>query len=312
MAQKTGILSDKEFHKNCLSFKAYPVGYANSDFERLFRNPMLDGVKTPKYQQSAAKPMSADVRAVNASNAIKGNRFETARMLLEQYKNEVQAWSPAKVNIRSPEADYQDLLDFLEREDPGSSMNPFGPAMRFSGLKEYAEALRPMYEARVQAANVAQRNVSALSRGAQITRQSISTQASISGLNDYLTMFYQLPTKEQQNKAANDIYRTIGAQGVDLRTYGVSSTKMTTGTVQERQQELTRMIQAANASNVILDYAQFLSPLSTITRAVSGGGSSSSDISTEVGTGSLISQAMTQQGIAQTQTTTTTPEVEKK
>ena len=48
MATKMGILSDRRLQDNCLEYEAFPVGFANADFEGNVGNPFLNGIKTPK------------------------------------------------------------------------------------------------------------------------------------------------------------------------------------------------------------------------------------------------------------------------
>ncbi len=59
------MLGDPMMDINCEEYKPLPVGYANSKFVGMAPNPMLSGVKTPKYQVTAPRPVSAAVMAVN-------------------------------------------------------------------------------------------------------------------------------------------------------------------------------------------------------------------------------------------------------
>ena len=99
MATKTGILSDKMLEVNCKDYKALPIGFANSEFQGNMSNPFLPGIKTPKYQRSAPKPVSADVVAVSTARFLQGNRAENARLILDQYQREAKEYTPPPVNL---------------------------------------------------------------------------------------------------------------------------------------------------------------------------------------------------------------------
>ena len=56
MVTKVGILSDRRFRENCLEYEAFPVGFANADYDGNLGNPFLVGIKTPKV--SAVRPQT--------------------------------------------------------------------------------------------------------------------------------------------------------------------------------------------------------------------------------------------------------------
>ena len=109
MATKTGILSDSAFSNNCLEYQAFPVGFANADYEGNQPNPFLPGVKMPKYTRAAPKPISADVKAVNASRLLGGGP-KMARAMLNQYQKEAKEWKPPTVTL--VEDPVEDVLRF--------------------------------------------------------------------------------------------------------------------------------------------------------------------------------------------------------
>jgi hypothetical protein len=82
MASRTGVLSDRHFDKVCFQYRALPMGYAQQAVDKMKKPPrVLDGVKIPKYSRPAARPISADVVAVNASH---GSEI-VADKLLDEY-----------------------------------------------------------------------------------------------------------------------------------------------------------------------------------------------------------------------------------
>jgi hypothetical protein len=116
MALKTGILSDKMMRENCKDYSFLPVGFANSEFIGVMGNPYLPGIKTPKYQRSAPRPVSADVMAVEASRFMKGNRAVNARMILDNYQKEVKEYKPPKVSLAKIERDVSDVYENANRQ----------------------------------------------------------------------------------------------------------------------------------------------------------------------------------------------------
>jgi hypothetical protein len=116
MALKTGILSDKMMRENCKDYSFLPIGFANSEFIGVMGNPYLPGIKTPKYQRSAPRPVSADVMAVEASRFMKGNRAVNARMILDNYQKEVKEYKPPKVSLAKIERDVSDVYENANRQ----------------------------------------------------------------------------------------------------------------------------------------------------------------------------------------------------
>ena len=114
MATRTGILSNSSSEVNCEEYKPLPVGYANANFTGGPGNPFLLGIKTPKYQRAAPRPVSADVMAVNHAQLMGGvNKFADARAMLDFYIVEGKKFKPPPVELRSLEDDVAELHDFL-------------------------------------------------------------------------------------------------------------------------------------------------------------------------------------------------------
>ena len=116
MALRTGILSDKYMSENCKDYSFLPVGFANSEFVGVMGNPYLPGIKTPKYQRSAPRPVSADVMAVEAARFMKGNRALNARMILNNYQKEVKDYKPPKVSLAKIGREISDQYENANRQ----------------------------------------------------------------------------------------------------------------------------------------------------------------------------------------------------
>lgn len=69
------------------------MGYAQQAVDKMKKPPrVLDGVKVPKYARPAARPISADVVAVNASH---GSEI-VANRLLDEYNKEAMKFVEAR------------------------------------------------------------------------------------------------------------------------------------------------------------------------------------------------------------------------
>ena len=264
-------------NEDCLSYSPMPVGFANADFVGNFRNPYLDGIKTPKYLQSAPKPVSADVMAVNmASRMTGGNRQTNARMILDQYQKEAKVWVPPTFSIR--------------------------PATSFDLVN--------------QAATIQQRKLNT-SRGVQMTQQTISTQSEPTvNMDNIIVRYYDLKVKDAQTRAGKALYSNLSKQGIDLNSFNVNWTRLGAGSVVERAQEIRRMVEAGMAMNATVDYSSFFSPLTAVVRAgkapeTSQAGTSQAGTS-QAGASTVMSDALTQQGTALPSTTPTSSETQKK
>jgi len=173
MATKKGILSDANFNKNCLDYKALPVGFANAEFLGSIRNPFLDGVKTPKYQRSAPKPASADVVAVNNSNMFGGNRAVNARAILDQYQKEAKEWKPPPVSLSAINRNIKDEQDRLSGRNAPDKIPQTAPRNPPEMLRMWGN----MPPAPIQAVNPQPQSSSGVTRGDLMTKQTIGQRA---------------------------------------------------------------------------------------------------------------------------------------
>ena len=175
-----GILSDRRLQDNCLEYEAFPVGFANADFEGNVGNPFLNGIKTPKYQRSAPKPVSADVMAVNSAKFMPGNSFSNARNVLQQYQKEVRKWNPPPVKLMSAAEEWNRMYDNLPEQD-----RVFENQTRDEVKTEMNDRFYNTVQPRLAIAN----------RGTQIIRETIGTQTENPVLLNYLNVYRQSPNK---------------------------------------------------------------------------------------------------------------------
>lgn len=102
MASRTGILSDAHSDKFCLEFNAAPLGYFQATYNEMPMNPNLPGIKTPRYVQTVNKPVSLDVAAVNLGKLLHRNTHASSSFVLDRMVDNVQNFTPPKVNIVPP------------------------------------------------------------------------------------------------------------------------------------------------------------------------------------------------------------------
>ena len=171
MSLRTGIHADSRLKDNCLEYSAFPVGFANADYEGNLGNPFLNGIKTPKYQRSAPKPVSADVMAVTNAKFMPGDNFSNARNILQQYQKEVREWKPPPVKLMSAVEVWNSLHDSQpdqeSGEESGEEVTSFLPRLAIA------------------------------SRGAQIIRGTIGTENENPEITRYLDMYRVAPNKRE-------------------------------------------------------------------------------------------------------------------
>ena len=73
MASRTGILSDAHSEKHCLEFNTPHMGYYQNNYHELPGNPNFPGIKLPRYVQTAQKPQSLSIAAVNMGKLLHKN-----------------------------------------------------------------------------------------------------------------------------------------------------------------------------------------------------------------------------------------------
>ncbi len=300
MATKTGILSDRMSEMSCEEYKPLPIGFANAHFVGNRPNPNLRGIKTPKYQRAAVRPVSADVMAVNMARGS-SNSFQTARDMLDMYIREGREYKPMPVKLKSLEESLEELHSFIFSDKYEGDI---GAAAGYTSLSEfikdyYGLAAGPVPKIILQ------------NRGDAILKQTISQGVNTVDLPDryyYLSRFnsVQRPIKEQ---IYNSMLRTLQTQGVTTRDYYLGSQP----SVSDLQTNMNRLLEIVYSRGVVADLDNiFMMPTmsalpppqstSELVKQVSGGAGTSTD----------LSQAGTQQGTAEPQTTQTTPEVQKK
>jgi hypothetical protein len=278
MALKTGILSDKMMRENCKDYSFLPIGFANSEFIGVMGNPYLPGIKTPKYQRSAPRPVSADVMAVEASRFMKGNRAVNARMILDNYQKEVKEYKPPKVSLAKIERDVSDVYENANRQlMPNSS--------------------------------------SGITRGDLMHKQTIAVNAEPSLNIDRLISQYSRQSNATQKIIGQKLSKVFEKEGIYWENYNVSSQVLKGQAIKgspAKQINRIEMIKrglavlASRGSNANLDEMfGMLSEKSLglqVRREASAGAGSSTE----------MSEAITQQGVAEPAEPPTTPQIEKK
>lgn len=305
MATRTGVLSDDYGQLNCESYKPLPIGYANANYQGNRGNPYLDGIKTPKYQVSAARPVSADVMAVNRAQLMGGvNKAGDARQMLDFYIKEAKEFKPPPVKTRSLEESVAELHDFLfgGKADVDAITAGLG-----SGYQSKEEFINDYYGL---TSGPVPRFYNG-NRGDKILKQTISVDSEVQtnpSTAPYLEKFFRSP-RPQKEKINVELLRKLKRQGVDVLQYQLGQQPKIT----DLDENIKRLLQIVDARGVTIDLDKvFQMPTQALLSGappVVAQGSSSSDVG---GTSTQASVAPTQQGIALPQTTTTTAEVEKK
>ncbi len=282
MASRTGILSDAMMEENCMDYKILPLGFANSEFSGGLSNPYLQGIKTSKYQMSAPKPASADVAAVSRARLMVGNRPANARFMLDQYQKEAKEWVAPKVSASAMGRMYKDVVDDII----------------------------------TQAVSILPRSTPGQTLGASITKQTIGLNSEdLAELQQrYVSHYATLPASSQKI-IGGALVKQLDRDGISLRDYEVSAqvlkgqaTKSSPAKQPDRVEQIKRAISAFHLRNssVNLDEVFGLLPKDL-------GSSSREELpSSSVAGETFYSDAPTQQGIAQSATTPTQPEIEKK
>jgi hypothetical protein len=307
MATKKGILSDANIMKNCLDYKALPVGFANAEFIGSTSNPFLTGIKTPRYQRSAPKPASADVVAVNNSAMYGGNKFVNARKILDQYQKEARDFKPPPIN---PET--LDPYEFqMMTGEEGLFLNTGEEAREryLEILEQQRTGVRTRMKAEEQAVNILQRTFRG-NRGDKITKQTISSQSDRPLTEALYKQFYELGGADRQKGVSRKIYSILLKQGITPEDYGVSYTEVgTTGDAKKRADQTIRMVEAILARGG--DASLALSMLNPLSQLPSKKPSSSVSSTSVAGTSTEMSEALTLQGTPEPATSSTPVEVQK-
>ena len=309
MALRVGIHSDKNLRDSCLEYNAFPVGFANADFEGGLSNPYLSGIKVSKYQRSAPKPVSADVLAVNGAKYMTGNAQQNARGILSQYQKEAKEWVPPPVKLQSAAEEWDRVYNELAKE--GRESDVFDYQTREEVRKERNDRFY----------NTLQPKLRIPSRGTQMVVETISSQAQLPDMDAILNRYRELPTKAEQVRLSEKLRDDLQAQGIIMDS-DFNWTASKTGSINIRSQEIRKMVLRGFAQGTNIDLLTYFSPMSgAVADPLYGEGrpggippppseaGSSSDVA---GSSSVASQALTQQGIAQPATTQLTPQIERK
>tara|TARA_R110000803_G_scaffold105116_3_gene173328 strand:- start:85 stop:1143 length:1059 start_codon:yes stop_codon:yes gene_type:complete len=352
MATRTGILSNASAEVNCEAYKPLPVGYANANFTGGPGNPFLLGIKTPKYQRAAPRPVSADVMAVNHAQLMGGvNKFADARAMLDFYIVEGKKFKPPPVELRSLADDVSELHDFLfsGRVDAAGQVIGFGA----QGGKNYTSKEDFINDYYALASGPVPR-VFRENRGTAILKQTIGVAAlapppiapppiatnvptfkSLASLakgkgkavpapapapapsgnpatQQYTDRFFQAQ-RTMKAEIYKDLMTKLTRHGVDVASYKLGGQPKTTD-LDTNIRELMRIV---DVRGVVLNLDKIfqMPTLGALPPQVLGQTSSSSTGSGGATTGTALSQATTvqpQQGVALPTTSTTTQETAKK
>lgn len=198
---KSGVLGDKNWHKNCHEYHAFSTGFANATFNGQLMNPYLNGVKTPKYQRSAPRG-SADVEAVNNSRFMSGPPSINAARLLKGYIDEAKAFSPPPVNIPNVLGNARELAERLvERGD----LSPETADESYDRL--VASVSGPIRRAQITE-----------NRGDAITKQTISDEALNPVWDKYLERFTNMLKRDKMQVMTN-MLNVMRMQGINPDKY---------------------------------------------------------------------------------------------
>lgn len=304
MATKTGILSDANYMTNCEEYKPLPIGFANAHFVGNRPNPNLMGIKTPKYQRSAARPVSADVMAVNMARMNpQGNSFLAARELLDMYIKEGKEFKPPPVKLKSLEENLEELHAFIFSD---RFEGDIGAAEGYTSLSEFIKDYYGLSAGPVP-------KIILQNRGDNILKQTISQGVNTDDLPDrffYLSKFNSVGNNEKSSIYTR-MLRALQQQGVSTSLYYLG----TQPKKDDLESNMNRLLEVVYSRGVVVNLdkvfgmlAPQLQSVGLQTTAGAGEGSTSS----VAGTSTQASAAPTQQGVSLAPTSTTTQEVEKK
>ena len=321
MATKRGILADKMLERNCKDYKALPVGFSNSEFQGNLSNPYLPGIKTSKYQRSAPKPVSADVMAVSVARFMVGNRANNAREILNQYQKESKDFKPPPVNLARIQREIEDAQS-LGQQRLGQGLG---------------QSLEQSLEQSIGVAPVMPTSYPGTSRGDLMTTQTIGQNAEASLNVDRLMSAYATYDRDRQIAIGRVLGNVFQQEGIVWSNYQISQQVLKGQRIQsqsaagresgaslsDRMSMIKRGLStfemrqsSANLDEIfgILSSENLQSRVIPEPPESSSGQSSgqSSRRSSGAGPSTLLSEAVTMPGIAQSSTTKTNPEITKK
>ena len=310
MATKTGILSDKNYMKNCEEYKALPIGYANYNFVGNRPNPNLLGVKTPRYQRSAPRPASADVLAVNMARMQGGgNTFASAREMLDMYIKEGKEFKPPPVKLKSLEENLEELHAFIysDKFEADELVKEWNVANAPPSLSKFVEDYYGLAAGPVP-------KVILQNRGDAILKQTISQGVNTADIPDrhfYLARFNQV-SRPQKEQIYNKMTNALRQEGVNTSSYLLG----TQPRISDLEANMSRLMEIVYARSVVVDldniFGMLRPQLESVGLQTTAGSRESSSSQSVAGTSTELSVAPTQQGVSMPSTSTTTQEVEKK
>lgn len=277
MASRTGILSNANYKEECLDYKALPLGFMNSEYSGNLSNPFLQGIKTAKYQRAAPKPASADIVATSIARLMVGNRQVNARNILNNFQREAKEYKPPPVNL--------------------SAVN------RMNKDK--------------QAVSILPRASSGQTIGSAITKQTIGLNSEdLVALQQRYGLHYTKLPRQRQLEIGDTLVRQLERDGIVLKDYEIQSqvlragqkTAVSSGNEAARIANIERAISAFHLRNSSVNLDEVFGLLPKDLGSPSREELPSSSVAGET----FYSDAPTQQGIAQSATTPTQPEIEKK
>ena len=244
MATKTGILSDANFMANCEMYKPLPIGYANAHFDGNQPNPNLLGIKTPKYQRAAPRPVSADVLAINMARMEKsGDSFASAREMLDMYIKEGKEFKPSPINLSAEQ----------------SRLDEYTNAMREGGASQ--EEIDTYLDNYYKMASGPAPKLYTGSLGEKILKQTIATQSDPQpDFSKYRDIFFAATGKSGKLPYYNRMRDALRIEGVDLTQY-IKAKDPADPTQIDMAADVDRMFQAISARGVVIDLDKvFMAP----------------------------------------------------
>ena len=328
MATKVGILSDEHYKKNCFDYASLPVGFANAEFRSGMSNPYLPGIKTPKYQRSAPKPMSADVAAVSAARTMPGNTAANARMILNEYQQMAKDFKPPPVNLVTQMRPIETQAQADRERLSMSTQTENNRGKTTSRLQDWEE--------RYSQAVSAVPRVGGQTRGELLIKQTIGQDADPTVNANRLMMAYSSKTRAQKLEIGAKLGALFIQEGISGTAYDIYPSVLKGRAIQGREvrftdeggEVITRRIpfqSADDASRVAmimrglstLEMRQSNANLDEIFGILSpvniGAGSSTDPLpSAQSEMSAPTTDYLPIQGIAETTTVSTTPETVKK
>ena len=137
--------------------------------------------------------------AVNSAKFMQGNSFSNARNILRQYQKEVKEWKPPPVRLLSAATEWDRVYDELEKQDRAHEV--FDYQTRDQIRKEMNDRFY----------STPQPKLAIASRGTQMVRATIGTQAENPEITSYIEMYNRAPNKRE---IASRLHSALEGQNV--------------------------------------------------------------------------------------------------